>query len=162
VKRNPFIIPTSRFDKPSYLENRAVQAPKAARSALGKTLRYLYITDGPINLSRDYLRTAERYLDPGERTVVRWLQHRTNNRLRATYGPPALRCARRNRYRCQVCGYADVRALNLDHVEGRVANATFACLCANCHSIKSRKHDWTGRKRLNVLTQRVESFDHSD
>jgi hypothetical protein len=36
--------------------------------------------------------------------------------------------------------------MNLDHVNGRVAGTPFACLCANCHTIKSRANDWNGEK----------------
>jgi hypothetical protein len=51
------------------------------------------------------------------------------------------------RWCCSESGFADVRALNLDHVEGRVPQATFACLCADCHAIKSRRLDWTEKAR---------------
>ena len=42
---------------------------------------------------------------------------------------------------------SDVRVLSLDHVEGRVQGTPFACLWANCHTLKSRRVDWTGRPR---------------
>jgi hypothetical protein len=34
--------------------------------------------------------------------------------------------------------------LNLDHVEGHSKKDLFACLCSNCHCLKSRANDWSG------------------
>jgi hypothetical protein len=99
-----------------------------------------------VNLPRERLLRAERHLEAAERIVIRWLYTRTNGNLRSSYGASALRAARASRYRCQECNFGDVRVLNLDHVNGRVAGSPFACLCANCHTIKSRKSDWTGEK----------------
>lgn len=90
---------------------------------------------------------AELYLEPRERVLMRWLYNRTNGNLRATYGAKALRAARVSRYRCEHCGFADLRALHIDHVHGRTTETPCACLCANCHNIKSREHDWSGEKR---------------
>src|SRR5262249_44205084 len=112
------------------------------RTALG----YLYKDDGPVNLPRDRLRVAEPHLEAAETIVIRWLYTRTNGSLRSSYGAAALRAARASRYRCEVCKFADVRVLNLDHVNGRVTGTPFACLCANCHTLKSRESDWTGEK----------------
>jgi hypothetical protein len=107
-------------------------------------LKYLYMDDGPVNLPRGRLKITKPYLDDAERILIQWLQTRTNGSERKNYGKDALCAARRSRYCCERCGFADVRALNLDHVEGRVADASFACLCANCHAIKSRENDWKG------------------
>jgi hypothetical protein len=97
-----------------------------------------------VNLPRERLLVAEPHLQAAERVVIRWLYTRTNGNLRSSYGASALRAARDSRYRCEACNFGDVRVLNLDHVNGHVANSPFACLCANCHTIKSRESDWTG------------------
>lgn len=143
----PFEIDTSRFNNEAYLAGRIAQAQDADKGSLSTALKYLYTDQGPLNLPRARLKQAEPYLDAAERVVVRWLATRTNGSGRGDYGKEALRAARASRYRCSRCDFADVRALNLDHVDGRTAGTTFACLCANCHSIKSRKMDWSGRKR---------------
>ncbi len=137
-----FEIEVARFNSAVFIGERLGSAPAGVQSALATVLRYLYDDGGPVNLPRDRLRIAFDSLEPAEKIVVRWLYTRTNGKLRKTYGQDALKAARAARYRCQLCGYADVRALHIDHIEGRVANATFACLCANCHMIKSREQDW--------------------
>lgn len=139
-------IDDSRFNNKQYIETRIAAVLASDRGSLRSALKYLYMEDGPDNLPRDRLLIAERHLEPAERLVTRWLYTRTNGKLRSSYGATALRAARTSRYRCEVCGFADVRVLNLDHVNGRVAGTPFACLCANCHTIKSRKSDWTGEK----------------
>jgi len=142
-----FSIDPPRFNDEAFIEGRVEGVPKADRGALRTTLRYLYLDDGPLNLMRDRRLAAEPYLDAAERVLVRWLATRTNGSERRNYGSLALRAARSSRYRCQRCGCADVRVLNLDHVEGRVDGAAFACLCANCHTLKSRERDWSGGRR---------------
>ena len=139
-----FIINLTRFDSEAYIEGRVSVTPQNIQGSLRTTLSYLYLTDGPINLPKDRFDLAFDHLEPAERIVARWLYIRTNGNLRATYGRKALLAARTSRYRCDQCGFSDVRTLNLDHIQGRVADSSFACLCANCHTIKSRQHDWTG------------------
>ena len=139
---NRFLIPIDRFDDADYVESRLSNVDTSAVGSLRTALRYLYLTDGPINLPRERLKKAEPYLEPAERVVVRWLYTRTNGSLRKRYGVNALRSARRQRYRCEHCGHADVRVLNLDHVDGLGKRERFACLCTNCHCLKSRVHDW--------------------
>jgi hypothetical protein len=140
-----------RFNDEQHVAGRVSAVPKEVRGSLQTALRYLYLDNGPVNLPAKRRKVAEPYLDDAERIIIRWLSTRTNGRLRADYGASALRAARASRYRCSECQFADVRTLNLDHVAGRVAETAFACLCANCHAIKSRKSDWTGRKRIQVL-----------
>jgi hypothetical protein len=140
-------IDLKRFNDIAQIEFRVNAVSKKERGSLRSALRYLYEDDGPVNLLKARLRVAQPHLEEAERIVTRWLHPRTNGHLRKSYGPDALRAARASRYRCEHCGFADVRVLNLDHVNGRVAGALFACLCANCHAIKSRKFDWTGEKR---------------
>jgi hypothetical protein len=148
-----WVVPPDRFDSAQYIENRLTTVPAIVRGALRTSLSYLYMSEGPSNLPRDRLKAAEPYLEPREKLLVRWLFTRTNGRHRATYGLGALRAAKRARYRCQECSFPDVRALHIDHVDGRVVETAFACLCANCHNIKSRTHDWSGRKRYECLQE---------
>jgi len=138
-------IPNSRFNDLSYVESRVEAAATEHQGSLRTALTYLYCFGGPINLPRKRLLASEQYLDRAERIVVRWLYTRTNGSERKNYGANALIAARTAHYQCQVCDFADVRVLNLDHVNGRSSDSDeFACLCANCHTIKSRLHDWTG------------------
>lgn len=139
-------IDPDAFNSATVIEARVASAHGTSQGALRTALTYLYSDDGPINLPRARMMSAEQYLDSAERIIIRWLYTRTNGSLRKTYGAEALRAARTSRYRCEACGFADVRVLNIDHVDGRIAETTFACLCANCHAIKSRKFDWSGAK----------------
>lgn len=140
-------IDASRFNNNGHIESRLAAVRTEEQGALRTALGYLYLDDGPINLPRPRLLSAESHLDATERIVIRWLYTRTNGSLRSEYGADALRAARGSRYRCETCGFADVRVLNLDHVNGRTVGTPFACLCANCHTIKSREKDWTGESR---------------
>ncbi len=138
-----FLISTDRFDNVDKIEKRLVDLEPSLAGSVRTALRYLYlIVDGPINLPRDRMLKALPFLDPAERVLVRWLYTRTNGSERKRYGSAALLAARKQRYRCEHCGHADVRVLNLDHVEGRHNRELFACLCANCHTLKSREKDW--------------------
>jgi hypothetical protein len=141
-----YLIPMERFDSADYIETRVSDEPLVA-GLLRTTLRYLYLSDGPINLPRDRLKASKPFLEPAELVLACWLHTRTNGSERKNYGAPALRAARRQRYRCEHCGHADVRVLHLDHIEGRKRQGDFACLCANCHMLKSRERDWSGRAR---------------
>ena len=78
-------------------------------------------------------KAAEPYLDPAERILVGWLAIRTEGYLGDSDGMAEMTAARSARYRREERGYADVRVLNLDEVDGRSA-----CLCANCHVILTR------------------------
>ena len=160
----PMAIDLSRFNNAAYLESRIGAAPKADQDALRTALAYLYNDDGPINLPRVRLLLAKKHLDPAELVVIQWLYIRTNGKLCKCYGAGALRAARSSRYRCKSCGFTDVRALNLDYVNGHTTGTPFDCLCANCHTIKSRKSDWVGepslvtqdkkdKKRIKIILQ---------
>jgi|SRR5579884_831128 len=144
VEEKTYVIPRDRFDDPNDIERRVKVVPPASQGALRSALRYLYLTDGPINLPPNRRKIAEPYLEPAEILLARWLAYRTNGGGRRDYGANALRQARFSHYRCERCGFPDVRTLELDHVRG-IAGKTFACLCANCHNIKSRKEDWIGK-----------------
>lgn len=145
-------IDAARFNNSEHIGSRVAAVRLEDQGALRTALRYLYMDDGPINLPRTRLLAAEPHLDATEKIVVRWLYTRTNGSLRREYGAEALRAARNSRYRCETCEFADVRVLNLDHVNGRTVGTPFACLCANCHTIKSREKDWTGESRICVDT----------
>lgn len=148
-KVSAFEIPIERFDDVRYIETRVEAVPISARGSLRSALRYLYLSDGPINLPRERLLVAQKHLESRERLLVRWLYTRTNGSLRSSYGSKSLIAARNSRYRCCHCGYADIRALHIDHVEGRTPNTKCVCVCANCHNIKSREKDWSGAKRYD-------------
>ena len=142
-----FIIPMDRLDNAAYIEQRVLSVPPEAQGAVRTALTYLYSMTGPINLPRGRLVAAEPFVEAREKVLLRWLATRTNGSLRASYGTKALIAARKAQYRCSTCGYADVRALEIDHVDGRIQETEYACLCANCHRIKSRRKDWTGLRR---------------
>ena len=144
-----YIIPKERFTDIGFIERRVTLAPEAVRGYLRSVLRYLYEADGPTNLPPERFKPAETYLEPAEVIVARWLRNRTSGGLRKDYGKSALIAARSSHYRCIQCSFPDVRTLHLDHVTGRLSPSAFACLCANCHNIKSRNEDWTGKKRSN-------------
>jgi len=147
IMENEFEIPTNRFDNKLFIIKRVGEANISVAGSLKSTLSYLYFSDGPKNLPRERLKVSESYLEPREIVLARWLQTRTNGSLRSKYGVKALLAARSSRYKCASCGFADIRALHLDHVEGHTADTEFACLCANCHNIKSREHDWSGERK---------------
>lgn len=147
-----FVIPSERFDNPSFIQDRVDAAPSAVQGCLKTALRFLYETQGPTNLPLARKKVAEPYLEERERIVARWLSTRTNGSERKNYGRDALRAARSARCRCADCGFPDVRCLHLDHVEGRKGPlSTFRVLCANCHQIKSRKKDWGARPVVQAV-----------
>jgi len=149
---NEFVIPSERFNSPSFIQGRVDAAPSAVQGSLKTALRYLYETQGPTNLPRDRKRVAEPYLEEREKIVARQLYTRTNGSERKNYGKDALHAARTAQYRCADCGFPDVRCLHLDHVEGRKGSlSTFRVLCANCHQIKSRKKDWGTRPVVEAV-----------
>jgi hypothetical protein len=144
---NWLLLDPNRFNDEQWIESRIARAPENHRGPLRTAFSYLYNDHGPINLPRDRLLISQEYLDEAEKIVIRWLYTRTNGSLRKSYGASALKAARTSRYRCEDCGCPDVRVLNLDHVQGHCDNPAFRCLCANCHTIKSRDKDWTENKR---------------
>jgi hypothetical protein len=146
MRPDALIIDGVWFNDAAIIASRVAAAPEADRVSLRTALRFLYLDGGPLNLDREHLLAAQSHLDPAERLMVRLLYNQVRGPRRSTYGPSAALAARTSRYRCQECGHPDVWALNLDHVKWRVAGTPFACLCANCHAIKSRAKDWTGRK----------------
>lgn len=143
-----YVVPESRFNNQDYIEGRLKSCQTEDVGSLHTTLKYLYVEKGPTNLPKERFNRSMKYLEARELVATRWLRTRTNGNLRKTYGALALKSARSARYRCERCKYPDVRALHLDHVRGRHHRKEFACLCANCHNIKSREKDWTGKPRV--------------
>jgi len=121
-------------------EARVAAVEESDRDALRRTLGYLYLKDGPLSIARDSKTQAEQYLTPVELFVLRWLYKRTDGKLRRFYGPATLEAVRRSRYRCEKCGFADVRALNTEKADcdKEAGQIRFACLCANCNTVEAR------------------------
>jgi hypothetical protein len=145
-RRTEFCVPAGHLNNVELIERRVKDIPAEAQSALRLVLSYLYLIDGPPNLRNPQYLRAEPYLTPYEVILSRYLKSRTNGTGRRAYGKPALHHMRKVGYRCECCGFQDVRALNLDHVYGK-GQQVFLLLCANCHNIKSRQFDWLGKSR---------------
>ena len=122
------MIDPTRFNNTEFIRSRVALASAEDQGSLRSALKYLYLDDGPVNMPLERRKAAEPYLEAAERLLVGWLAIRTNGALAGEYGKDALRAARAARYRCQECGFPDVRVLNLDHVDGRVQGTAFACL----------------------------------
>jgi len=132
-----YVIDLAWFDDPDAIERRIANVPDADQGHLRSALRYLYLSDGPLNLPADRRKTALPHLDQAERIAITWLYTRTNGSERKNYGTKVMPAARRSRLRCERCNMADVRTLNLDHIDGRIVDTEFQVLCANCHHIKT-------------------------
>ena len=145
-KRDEFCVPMEHLNNTELIKARVKRAPTKSQSALRHVLSYLYLDDGPINLTNVQYREAKPYLACYEILLSCYLKSRTNGSERREYGKPALRQMRKVGYRCECCGLQDVRVLTLDHVHGK-SKSVFLVLCSNCHYIKSRKYDWLGKKR---------------
>jgi hypothetical protein len=135
-----FIIPPSRFNNKGYLENRIRRARREHRGPLLSLLKFLYLDDGPLNVDPERFKLIAKHLEERELIVVKWLKTRTNGSLRNSYGRKLLFAARKSRYKCVECGMNDVRTLQAHHINGRVQNTDFNCLCSNCHQIKTRQN----------------------
>lgn len=146
-----FCVPTKYLNNINLISRRVRKVPTTSQSALRSVLSYLYLTEGPTNLRNDTYRIAEPYLTSFEILLSRYLKSRTNGSGRRAYGKPALHHMRNAGYKCECCGRRDVRALNLDHAHGRTGQV-FLVLCASCHSIKSRRFDWSGKKRVTTTS----------
>jgi len=140
-----WIIPESNFSQ-EYIESRLTSVVASDQAFLKSSLNYLYGTTK--TLDKERLVAAEKYLTSAERILIRWLQTRSNGSERAKYGPECVVAAKKARYRCSHCRNPDVRVLQIDHVNGRGPDVekAFDCLCANCHMIKSRAQNWSGKR----------------
>ncbi len=134
-----YTIPEGRFTDTCFIDQRLSAVPEKVRGRMRTVLRYIYEINGPTNLPLDRFKPTEIYLEPAEAIIARWLRTRTNGNLRSTFGKNALIAARKSRYRCCKCSFPDVRTLEIDHVLGRGNTTDFACLCANCHKLKTRQ-----------------------
>jgi hypothetical protein len=151
-RRSEFYVPAQHLNNTALIDLRVQDVPADSQSALRLVLSYLYLENGPTNLRKPQYLKAEPYLMPYEVILSRYLKSRTNGTGRRAYGKPALLHMRKAGYKCECCGFQDVRALNLDHVYGK-GEQVFLLLCANCHNIKSREFDWLGKKRLTDSSQ---------
>jgi hypothetical protein len=141
-----FVVPLDRFDNLDYIRTRVDNITfEDDKGSLESILRYIYLSDGPKNVVLKRYKISIQYLDPCEQILIKWLKSRTNGRLRKKYGEKSLTAARNAKYKCEECGFSDVRVLQLDHKERNNTETEFSCLCANCHQIKSRKEDWNGK-----------------
>lgn len=140
-----WIIPESNFSQ-EYIESRLTSVVESDRAFLRSSLNYLYGTTK--TLDKERLVASEKHLTTAERILIRWLHTRSNGSERAKYGPDCVVAAKRAHFRCSHCRNPDVRVLQIDHVNGRGIGVekAFDCLCANCHMIKSREKNWSGKK----------------
>jgi hypothetical protein len=131
-----FELQRNHFENIQTIEERVEVNGATASGKLRTVLKYLYLTDGPYNLSRkDQLKPVEKYLSIAEIKVARWLSTLTNGtRSRKVYGKNALMAFRRAKGCCAICKEADVRCLEMDHINSiRSAESPQQCICANCH-----------------------------
>lgn len=124
------------FDNRQKINDRIAACETEISGKLNTVLKYLYLSDGPANLSRrDQLKPVEKYLSTAEIKVARWLSTLTNStKSRKVYGKNALTAFRAAGGCCSVCGETDVRCLEIDHINSvRTAESPQRCICANCH-----------------------------
>jgi hypothetical protein len=133
-----WILPEERFDNAALIDVRARNHDPTKRAAFSRAMRFLYMSNGAKNLSRDQMLACLPTLEAREKRAIRWIYTRTNGSERKNYGPDSIVAMRKAKFRCQRCGFPDVRTLQVDHVTGRKAKPfVFQCLCANCHSIET-------------------------
>lgn len=142
-----YTIDPASLDDMEAIATRCEGLEKKIAASLKLVLSYIYITDGPLNLKNPQFNPSAELLSPAELVMVRYLKTRTNGNGRRHYGQAALLAARKAKYRCEACDNGDVRVLVLDHANGRSDVENFFMFCADCHQIKSRLFDWTGKKR---------------
>ena len=142
-----YTIAPSSLDNAEAITTRCEGLEKKVAASLKLVLSYLYLTAGPVNLRNPQFAPGAELLTPAELIMVRYLKTRTNGNGRRHYGQAALHAARKAKYRCEACDNGDVRVLVLDHAFGSKDTKNFFMFCADCHQIKSRLFDWTGKKR---------------
>lgn len=140
-----FQIDASLIDNQAAIDARVAELNESDRETATNILRYLYMTNGPRSIPRDQKLRPELQLSPVEQFVFQWLHKRTDGKLRKLYGAPVLETVKRSRYQCQRCGFADVRALNLEKRE-QDDQASFLCLCANCNTVEARTKEMAAIK----------------
>jgi hypothetical protein len=82
---NHLAIDPRRFNSEQQIELRVLEVIEIDRGSLRTALKYLYLDDGPINLPRERLLAAKKYLDEAELLIIGWLYTRTNGKLRKSY-----------------------------------------------------------------------------
>jgi hypothetical protein len=143
------------LDDSDSIEKRVSNVDASVSGSLRTALRYIYLSDGPTNLQSQTYNLARPHLSRAEDLVSRYFRSRTNANNRATYGKEALNAARKARYCCVSCSNPDLRLLVSDHVYGRHDKAHFFFLCANCHQLKSRIFDWSGKPRSAMKQAKI-------
>lgn len=141
-----FEIDDSWIDGEDLINARLASIEEGSRAAVELVLRYLFVSGGPHTIDRSAKTLAEEHLSPAEKFVLQWLYKRTDGKLRRHYGPGVLDAVKRSRYRCERCGFRDVRALNLEKTErdepeaesGSKGRVNLVCLCANCNTVAAR------------------------
>ena len=135
-----FELDTSIFDNIEKIEQRVSLCEKEDAGKLKKVLSYLFLINGPVNLLRKTeLKPVEKYLSKAEVKVAWWLSKLTTaTGNRKLYGRNALMAFREAKGKCKICGFTDVRCLEIDHINSfRHANSPQQCICANCHKIET-------------------------
>ena len=142
MSESSFEMDESWIENQDAIATRLTTIEEAKRESVGAVLRYLFVSGGPKNITREQKTAAETELTPVEQFVLQWLHKRTDGKLRRHYGPGVLSAVKRALYRCERCGFADVRALNLERQRVDEASVerknSFICICANCHTVESR------------------------
>lgn len=135
---NEFELNPLFFDNKIEIDKRLAQCEKEKAGKLKSVLSYLYLQDGPGNLHKfARLKPVEVYLSKAEIKAARWLSTLTT-RSRKIYGKNALIAFRAAKGKCNKCGFADVRCLEIDHTNSvRNCDSPQECICANCHKIET-------------------------
>lgn len=142
-----FAVQSRNLGSVECIERRCRRKGVKHPDSLRKLLEYLYLFNGRRTMTRKICEEAEPDITPCEKILGKYFKARTNGPGRHAYGLASLRAAQKARFRCQACGESDVRTLQMNHVNGRNDNKTFMMLCANCHMVKSRAFDFTGKRK---------------
>jgi Zn finger protein HypA/HybF involved in hydrogenase expression len=129
-----WIIPIDRFNNPAYIEERIKNVTN--KTLFKNILEYLYYDDCTLGFNNKKLNYICN-LEQAEQILVNQLRKYTDGGKKDNGGYKALIQARKVRYRCEKCGYPDVRVMEVDHVTGKKdPNTEYAYLCSNCHRVK--------------------------
>jgi len=160
-----FEIDDSWIDGEDLINSRLAAIDEGSREAVEQVLRYLFVNGGPHSIERSVKTLAEEHLSPAEKFVLQWLYKRTDGKLRRHYGPKVLDAVKRSRYRCERCGFGDVRALNLEKAErgdteagsGSKSSVAIVCLCANCNTVAARSKEMAALSLEKTLAAKAEA-----
>lgn len=157
-----WVIPEGRVDNEEYVQGRKRELCRGfshkqrhVRDLIYKALDVLYLgrTD---SATHTMWKRMSGVLEPAEVHLLGYFHHRTQGSEKKNYGSECLRAARRAGYRCQQCGFPDVRALQSHHVNGREDNTDFEYLCASCHQIET--HTLGRERREYKLPTQLSAF----